>query len=85
LFQVKNYLLINLKKIYVKNDLLKNIGVIIDTFTLLTEELQAREEDKTQFCFICGLSRDVLDKNFENRNGFASHIKVLNFFCKFSI
>ena len=55
------------------------IGVIIDTFTSLTEELQTRENDKTQFCYICGLSRDEVEKTMDSRNGFVSHIKVLKY------
>lgn len=62
-------------------------GVIIDTFTSLTEQLQNREYDKTQFCFICGLSRDILEKNFKTNKGFVNHIKVLrkNLFLLFNL
>jgi len=52
--------------------------VIIDTFTALTEELNEREFDKTQFCFICGLSRDEVEKTLDSKNGFVYHIKVIN-------
>ena len=52
--------------------------MIIDTFTALTEELNEREFDKTQFCFICGLSRDEVEKTLDSKNGFVYHIKVIN-------
>ena len=32
-------------------------GIIIDTFAVLREEMDAKKEDMENFCFICGLDR----------------------------
>lgn len=53
----------------------KKLGVIIDTFANLTDELKSKRKDKEHICFICGENSEKLDKVAE-RGGFYSHIKV---------
>jgi hypothetical protein len=50
-------------------------GVIIDTFKSLREEYNAYIEDQTNFCFICGFSKEVIDKESSENDGFEFHIK----------
>lgn len=35
-------------------------GIIIDTFAVLREEMDAKKEDMENLCFICGLDRFIL-------------------------
>ena len=51
------------------------LGVIIDTFANLTDELKSKTKDKEHICFICGTNSEKLDKVSE-RGGYHSHIKV---------
>lgn len=50
-------------------------GIIIDTFGDLREKLKEKEEDMEQFCFICGIDREKLDKSGEGQQGYLTHIK----------
>ena len=46
-------------------------GIIIDTFAQLREKADNTKEDKNNICFICGLSRQELDRDTEE--GFDFH------------
>ena len=37
-------------------------GVLIDTFSELEEKTQAIDDDKNGKCFICGITKEVLEK-----------------------
>ena len=41
-------------------------GVLIDTFTELREKTQAIDDDKEGKCFMCGITREVLEKKNED-------------------
>ena len=58
------------------------LGIIIDTFGQLKNEFNCREKDEKNFCFICGIDREKLEKTSGN-SGFLGHTKV--FFNGFSI
>ena len=51
--------------------------IIIDTFGSLNSQLHKIKEDKLKVCFICGLSREILDKN---ANSYFTHIEVMHLF-----
>ena len=40
-------------------------GIIIDTFSKLREQADIQEVDQKSKCFICGLSRDQIDRDYE--------------------
>jgi hypothetical protein len=46
-------------------------GLIIDSFGELRDRLEAEKEDDETKCFVCGLSRDELDKE---AHGFERHV-----------
>jgi len=50
-------------------------GIIIDKFGDLKEILQFKMEDMTQFCYICGIDREKLDKSSSSKQYFDTHIK----------
>lgn len=50
-------------------------GIIIDTFAQLKDNQQDKEEDMLGKCFICGDSRENIDKTSKNKSGFYGHIK----------
>lgn len=49
-------------------------GIIIDTFAVLREEMERKNDDIENYCFICGINRHILDKKTEERKGFVYHI-----------
>jgi inositol 1,4,5-triphosphate receptor type 1 len=49
-------------------------GIIIDTFAVLREEDAKKKDDMENFCFICGIEKDVFDKKGENKKGFLYHV-----------
>lgn len=51
------------------------LGIIIDTFGQLKNEFNCRERDENNFCFICGIDREKLEKTSGN-SGFTGHIRV---------
>lgn len=51
------------------------LGIIIDTFGSLREELKNYNYDRDNICFICGFDRETLEKISNKRNGFRKHIK----------
>ena len=53
-----------------------NPGIIIDTFAVLREEDEKKKDEMENFCFICGIERDVFDKKIDNKKGFEYHIKI---------
>ena len=56
------------------------LGIIIDNFGILREELKAYIYDKENFCFICGTSNEMLEKSSDVAHlGFVHHIKVIFF------
>lgn len=56
-------------------------GIIIDTFKALKNKMQEKNKDEKKICFICGISREKLDKG---ANGFFQHIKVGIIIFKFN-
>jgi len=60
------------------------LGIIIDNFGILRDQLKSYILDKENLCFICGLSKEYLEKNSDvAHQGFLHHIKVYNvFLCK---
>ena len=48
-------------------------GIIIDEFGALKETLSERVRDMREYCFICGLDRDRLERS---KNGFDAHYRV---------
>ena len=50
-------------------------GIIIDEFGALKEKFSARVEDMGQFCFVCGIDRDRLEKD---GSGFNYHYKKVH-------
>jgi len=56
------------------NVILLNIifGIIIDTFSALREEHNNKEHDMNNFCFICSISREELDRS---ESSFKKHIQ----------
>ncbi len=51
-------------------------GIVIDKFGDLRETLDEFNEDLENYCFICGIDRETLDKASNMLKGFESHIKV---------
>ena len=41
-------------------------GIIIDTFKNLKAEVADKEDNLAQFCFICGIEREKIDKAYSN-------------------
>ena len=54
------------------------LGIIIDTFGSLREELDDYEKDLSNYCFICGFDKETIEKESTNQRGFRYHIKVNN-------
>jgi len=50
-------------------------GIIIDTFGLLREMEEEKNKDIQEKCFICGLSKEVFDRQAEIGYDFNKHIK----------
>jgi hypothetical protein len=50
------------------------IGIIIDIFGALKENMMETERNLTEFCFICGIEKEKLDKSAPH--GYKSHIIV---------
>ena len=48
-------------------------GIIIDKFADLRQAQERIEEDSSSRCFICGQSRDILEKYY-GKNGFFRHV-----------
>jgi hypothetical protein len=57
---------------YLKKKKIQFVGIIIDTFKSLKEEMENRKTDEEMICFICGYDRETIDKT----SGFLRHIKV---------
>lgn len=57
-----------------KNKYIYFKGIIIDTFGALKDEMLEKERNLTDYCFICGIEREKLDKS--SKHGYYSHIKV---------
>jgi hypothetical protein len=53
-------------------------GIIIDTFSNLREKQEYVNEDVVNRCFICGLSRDDIEKLEKSKNAFHYHTKVIS-------
>lgn len=49
-------------------------GVIITSFSQMTEEKNERKENTTGTCFICGIERTVFDRAANSGDGFKEHI-----------
>ena len=52
------------------------LGIIIDTFGALREELANYTEDLSSLCFICGTDKEIIEKESTNQISFNYHIKV---------
>jgi len=50
-------------------------GIIIDTFGHLREEEEEKMKDINHKCFVCGLSKEVFEKQSDIGNDFTKHIK----------
>jgi len=50
-------------------------GIIIDTFSALRGDKEARLKDTTEFCFICGQDRQTFDRASDVPDGFKIHIR----------
>ncbi|KRX02872.1 hypothetical protein PPERSA_04075 [Pseudocohnilembus persalinus] len=50
-------------------------GITIDTFKALKQQQQEIDELLNQFCFVCNIEREKLDKAYDVPNGFKQHIK----------
>lgn len=48
-------------------------GLMIDAFTTLGEQMDELEKDKKNFCYICNISRERLQKNGQK---FQTHIET---------
>jgi hypothetical protein len=42
------------------------LGIIIDTFGSLREDLANYTEDLTKYCFICGYDKETIEKESTN-------------------
>ena len=51
-------------------------GIIIDTFAVLRQEMEKKKDDVENYCFICGINKQILDKKTEERKGFSYHIRL---------
>ena len=49
-------------------------GIIIDKFGEMRSDAERIEEDSKSFCFICGQTRDDIEKNYDN--DFQYHTKI---------
>ena len=50
-------------------------GIIIDKFVDLRQNQEFIFEDSSNKCFICGQSREILEKYY-GKNGFYTHVRV---------
>lgn len=48
-------------------------GIIIDTFGSLKDEMMEKKSNLEDFCFICGIESEKLDKSLDS--GHYSHVK----------
>ena len=55
-------------------------GIIIDNFSALRETQQFLIDDRNNFCFICGLHRNDLNKLYGNEEGYSEHV-LLDHYC----
>lgn len=51
-------------------------GIIIDKFGALKDEFNHKMDDMTQYCFVCGIDREKLDKSSNVKQYYLVHIKV---------
>lgn len=51
-------------------------GIIIDTFAVLRQELDKKKDDIENYCFICGIKKEILDKKTGEKKGFIYHIQL---------
>jgi len=51
-------------------------GIIIDTFAVLRQEMEKMKDDIENYCFICGIKKQTLDKKTDERRGFVYHIEL---------
>ena len=52
------------------------VGIIFDTFTALRQRTEEIESDKRNMCFICGKSRDDIERIEKSEKAFTEHIKA---------
>eukprot|EP01017_Pseudomicrothorax_dubius_P003315 TRINITY_DN10446_c0_g1_i2.p1 TRINITY_DN10446_c0_g1~~TRINITY_DN10446_c0_g1_i2.p1 ORF type:complete len:365 (-),score=81.01 TRINITY_DN10446_c0_g1_i2:712-1806(-) len=51
-------------------------GLMIDMFGILREQEAERKADIENFCFICGLSKEIFERrSVDHKSGFLKHIK----------
>lgn len=50
-------------------------GMIIDTFGLLREQEEEKKRDVSDKCFICGIKKEVFDRQADPNNNFWVHIR----------
>lgn len=51
-------------------------GIIIDTFSSLRNNKNARLADTEGVCFICGISKQTFDRASDKPDGFKTHVKL---------
>lgn len=51
-------------------------GIIIDTFGLLRDNENAKMRDMERICFICGLNKEIFERQVDLKKGFSMHITV---------
>lgn len=52
-------------------------GIIIDTFGLLRDNENAKLKDMERICFICGLNKEIFERQVDLKKGFNIHISVI--------
>jgi hypothetical protein len=51
-------------------------GIIIDMFCNLREKANERAEDRSDICFVCGVSQDDFDRKTDSEYTFEYHTLV---------
>ena len=51
-------------------------GITIDTFVELKQDQDARTEETTERCYICGINKLDFNRALNSRNAFDEHIKI---------
>lgn len=52
-------------------------GIIIDTFGLLRDNENSKLKDMERICFMCGLNKEIFERQVDLKKGFNMHISVI--------
>eukprot|EP01038_Epipyxis_sp_PR26KG_P007796 gene7796-10591_t len=76
-FTISSYRVIVDLAFFVATQVMLNIikGITIDTFVDLRKSLEARLQDTTEKCFICGIDKNTFNRKLD-RNAFRVHTKI---------